>query len=56
MSARMMICLLSRLRRVAQYRVFGSLERAVFGLNRGGIPQIGEILIQPAGWAEASQR
>jgi hypothetical protein len=31
------------------------LERAVFGLNRGGDSRIGQILIQPVGWAEASR-
>jgi Domain of unknown function (DUF4062) len=31
------------------------LERAVFGLNRWGDSRIGDILIQPVGWAEASR-
>ena len=29
-----------------------TLERAVLGSDRIGIPEISEILIQPAGWAE----
>jgi hypothetical protein len=32
-----------------------SLERAVFGLNRGWDSRIGQTLIQPVGWAEASR-
>ena len=34
----------------------GALERAGLGSNRGGIPKISGILIQPVGWAEASRR
>ena len=32
-----------------------ALERAVLGSNRSGDSRIGQILIQPVGWAEASR-